>query len=101
MKRNQTKAFNIDYTLMENTVSNEMFVEFVPHKWIIPPRNKNVFHKERDVVKFLYPQRLPQQTKHNYIKFVKQAKFDCLSPERNEKWQMKEGRILKMGLGLY
>lgn len=101
MKRKQGVTSEIKYAVMETIASSGTFVEFMPQLWVIPPKNKAFQHKERDTVKFLFPLRLPQQTKDNFIKFVKQAKFNCIPAERNEKWELRDGRILKMGIGSY
>lgn len=99
MKRKQPEPLEFHYVVMETKAVTGTYIEFMPQLWILPPRNKSVVHKERSVVKFLYPRRTPQQTKDNYIKYVKQAKFNFTPPERKE-WEMRDGRILKMSLGL-
>lgn len=103
MKRKQgniSDTSEIEYVVMETTASSGTYVEFMPQIWLIPPKNKQLQHKERDNVKFLFPRRLPQQTKDAFIKFVKQAKFNCIPGERNDNWEVRDGRILRMGIGM-
>ncbi len=101
MKRKYGDTGEIKYTVMETISPCGTYVEFMPQVWLIPPKNKTLQHKERDNVKFLFPRRLPQQSKDSFIKFVKHAKFNGTPPERNEKWELRDGRILKMDIGEY
>ncbi|XP_037038441.1 uncharacterized protein LOC119075964 [Bradysia coprophila] len=98
MKRKQADHHHLKYVVMETKFVSGTFVEFMPQIWVIPPRNKKLAHEERSVVKFLFPRRLPNQSKDAYTRYVKQAKFNCTPTERNEKWELRDGRILKMGI---
>ena len=99
MKRNSSDIL-IKYSVMETKENNDIYVDFMPQSWIVPIK-KNILLKERDCVNFFFPRRLKHQSKDNYHKFLKQAKFVGAIPDGSEKWETKSGRILKMNLGLF
>lgn len=88
------------YTVVETTENNATYVEFMPQLWLIPDIKKAEV-REREFTKFYFPRRSPGQSKDKYQKFVKHAKFICMRPEDDGNWEKKQGRILKLGLGLY
>ncbi len=91
---------NVDYTVVETIENDSAYVQFLPHIWLVQLANSKKLLAERDVVNFYFPSRMKNQSKDNYFKFVKHAKFICMTPENNGKWELRSGRILKMGLGL-
>lgn len=98
MKRKYDNTVNVDYTVIEINEADSTYVQFLPHLWLVQPANSMLM--ERDVVKFFFPLRLKNQSKDSYCKFVKHAKFICMKPENDGKWELRDGRILKMGLGV-
>lgn len=101
MKRKQDDTVDTDdiiYTVIETTASDGTFVQFMPELWLIP--TKDVVFKERNPVKFYFPTRKPGENIDRYLKFVKHAKFVGMKPMRYGKWEVQNGRILKLGLGV-
>lgn len=83
---------------METIFDEGTFVEFMPQLWLVS--NKNCALKQRDLAQFYFPRRSQQQSKDTYLRLLKQAKFMCLKPQDDGKWELRKGRILKMNLGL-
>lgn len=97
MKRSQDTC-EIKYAVMETMSANSLKLQFMPQVWLIPARGSTL--KERDVVQYFFPLRLHYQSKESFLSFVKQAKFNCVKPKKDGKWEVYDGRILKMDLGL-
>lgn len=76
----------------------DVFVEFLPKVWLRPYK-KNGQIKVRESAKFYYPRHMPDQTREEYLKFVRRAKFECLQPANNKKWDLLDCRVLKMDIG--
>lgn len=88
----------IQYAVVETNDDEGVYVEFLPQLWLV--QTKDCTLKQRDLAQFYFPRRLQQQSKDSYFRFLKQAKFICLKPQDDGKWETKNGRILKLGLGL-
>lgn len=99
MKRKQIGTIDIKYTVIETIAGDGTFVQFMPELWLIPS-SKNVAFKKRDCVQFYFPIRVPGQSIDSHLKFVKHAKFIGMKPIKDGKWELSNGRILKLGLGL-
>lgn len=88
---------DIQYAVMETSDDDGTYVEFMPQVWLAPSKNSPL--KQRDLAQFFFPVRLQRQSKDAYLRFLKQAKFMCMKPQGDGKWEIREGRILKLGLG--
>lgn len=87
------------YVVIETLENGDIYVQFVPYVWLVALK-KNVAIKPRDSVQFYFPRRLPNQTKDKFLKFTKNAKFDCMPPKKNDQqWDLRQCKVLKVGLG--
>ncbi|XP_037032230.1 uncharacterized protein LOC119071484 [Bradysia coprophila] len=85
------------YAVIETSDEEGTYVEFVPQLWLELARKSTL--KQRDLVQFYFPRRTKQQSRDNFLRFLKQAKFMCTKPLDDGKWELKNGRILKLNLG--
>ncbi len=75
-----------------------VFVEFLPSIWLKPAK-KNGKINVRESAKFYYPRQTTDQTREEYLKFLRNAKFECLQPANNKKWDLLDCRVLKTDIG--
>lgn len=93
MKRNHNN--DIQYSVIETNDDEGTYVEFMPQLWLV----NNSTLKQRDIAQFYFPIRAQQQSKDSYMRFLKQAKFMCMKPQDDGKWELRQGRVLKLDLG--
>lgn len=75
-----------------------VYVRFVPTIWIKPlKQNENLVARAKAYCYF--PRRWPGQSKDQHLKFVKNAIFNCMAPESDEKWEILNCRVLKISIG--
>lgn len=88
-------SFAVIETIQGNA---NVFVEFIPNVWL-KPVCKNQPIKARQPAKFYYPRRMKNQTKAQHSKYIKHAKFECMQPKNDNKWDLLDCKVLKIGIG--
>lgn len=87
---------DVNYVVIETTDKRGgVYVEFIPTLWL---KNKTKV-AARATADYFFPRRLPGQSIDQHQKFVKNAKFICMAPGKDDKWELLRCRILKINLG--
>lgn len=76
----------------------DVYVELLPSAWLKSVK-KNQQIQIRESAKYFYPRPLIGQTHEEYLKYVRRAKFECLQPTNNKKWELLDCKVLKIGIG--
>lgn len=101
MNKRKTASLRTDNTFgVIETVKGrgDVFVEFLPSIWL-RPNKKNGQIKVRESAKCYYPRHMHDQTREEYLMFLRNAKFECLQPAKNKKWDLLDCRVLKVDIG--
>lgn len=87
------------YAVIETKDKNgSVFVQLIPTSWLRPIRpNSEII--ARALANFYFPRRLPGQTIDQHLKLVKNAKFVCMAPQNDDKWELLNCRVLTINLG--
>lgn len=87
-----------DFAVIETIRGDgDVVVEMIPSIWFKPLKNKPIIARES--AKCYYPRRMNNQNNEQYLKHLKIAKFECLRPKNDKKWDLIECRALKVGIG--
>ncbi|KAG4076467.1 hypothetical protein HA402_005910 [Bradysia odoriphaga] len=88
------------YVVVEMKYENDgVYVQFVPNIWVKPLKQNGKLAARSEAFCY-FPRRLPGQSKDQHLKFVKNAKFICMPPESDRKWEVLKCRVLKIAIGI-
>lgn len=88
---------DINFAVIETIQGDtDVLLEFLPNIWLKQVNQKRAI-KARESAKYYYPRQLANQSKVQYLKFLKHAKFECMEPK--DDWDLLDCKVLKLGIG--